>query len=202
MMNTEAQSSDAAQIFEAGMTFHDYMADLRVHREEFMEHYERLAGIVSESHNAPALPNVRVLAISEDWCPDCVFNIPILARLVEASNHASLRIVRRPDCKDFAQRYPGRGGASRVPTFIFLAESGGVIGHWSERCVSSQEWFKVFTKDHPMPNLDIRNGIPAPELLSWMKLRISSERDRFYAGVWRNVLSEIQAILGTASSKR
>jgi hypothetical protein len=46
-----------------------------------------------------------------------------------------------------------------------------------------------------MPQLDIRNGIPAPPLLSWMKLRIASERNRFYGGVWRDVLSEIQVIL-------
>jgi hypothetical protein len=46
-----------------------------------------------------------------------------------------------------------------------------------------------------MPQLDIRNGIPAPPLLGWMRLRISSERERFYGGVWRDVLSEIQVIV-------
>jgi hypothetical protein len=46
-----------------------------------------------------------------------------------------------------------------------------------------------------MPRLDIENGIPAPPLLSWMKFRIATERDRFYGGAWRDVLSEIQVIL-------
>ena len=194
-MMTEGQVRDVAQTFEAGLTFHDYMADFRVHRDEFVEHYERLAGIVSELRNDPPLPNVRVLAISEDWCPDCVFNVPILARFVEASSQASLRIARRPECKSLANHYPGRGGSSRVPTFIFLGNADGVIGHWSERCASSQRWFEAFTKDFPMPQLDIRNGIPAPPLLSWMKLRIASERERFYGGGWRDVLSEIQVIV-------
>jgi Thioredoxin len=196
----EAQMSDEAQTFEAGMTFPGYMADLRVHRDEFIEHYERLAGIVSELRNDPPLSNVRVLVIAEDWCPDCVFNLPILARFVEASSQASLRIMRRPECKSLADRYRGRGGSSRVPTFVLLGKSDGVIGHWSERCASSQRWFEAFTKDHPMPQLDIRNGIPAPPLLSWMKLRISSERDRFYGGVWRDVLAEIRVILDKTES--
>jgi hypothetical protein len=192
----EAQMSDAAQTFAAGMTLDHYMADLRVHRDDFIEHYERLAGIVDELRNDPPLPDIRVLAIAEDWCPDCVFNVPILARFVEASGQASsLRIVRRSEYKSLADRYRGRGGASRVPTFIFLDNAGAVIGHWSERCASSQRWFEAFTKDHPMPELDIRNGIPAPPLLSWMKLRISLERDRFYGGVWRGVLAEIQVIV-------
>lgn len=194
-MLKEASKRDAAQTFEAGMTFQEYMADFRVHRDEFIDHYKRLANIVSELQNNPPLSNVRVLAVSEDWCPDCVFNVPILARFVEASQLSFLRIVRRPECAALADRYPGRGGSSRVPTFIFLDQSEGVIGHWSERCASSHTWFKSFTKDHPMPQLDIRNGIPAPPLLSWMKLRIASERHRFYGGVWRDVLSEIQVIL-------
>jgi hypothetical protein len=201
MMVIEGQMSDAAQTFEAGMTFDDYMADLRVHSDDFIEHYERLAGIVDELRNDPPLPNVRVLAISEDWCPDCVFNVPILARFAETSSQASLRIVRRPECKSLADRYRGRGGGSRVPTFVFLDNADGVIGHWSERCASSQLWFEAFTKDHPMPKLDIRNGIPAPPLLSWMKLRIASERDRFYGGVWRDVRAEIHVILGKIDPK-
>jgi Thioredoxin len=90
------------------------MADFRLHRDEFIEHYERLARIVSELRNDPPLPNVRVLAISEDWCQDCVFNLPILARFVKASSQASLRIVRRPECKALADRYPGWGGGSTV----------------------------------------------------------------------------------------
>lgn len=194
-MLQDGSRTDAAQTFETGMTFQEYMADLRVHRDEFVDHHEQLAGIVSELQNNPPLSNVRVLVISEDWCPDCVFNIPILARFVEASQLSSLRIVRRPECTALADSYPGRGGSSRVPTFIFLDQRDVVIGHWSERCASSHRWFKTFTQDHPMPQLDIRAGIPAPPLLSWMKLRIASERDRFYGGVWRDVLSEIQAIL-------
>jgi thioredoxin family protein len=186
---------DAVQTFEAGMTFQEYIADFRVHRDELVDHHERLAGIVSELQNNPPLSNVRVLAISEDWCPDCVFNVPIVARFVEASRGSSLRIVRRPEYVALADTYPGRGGISRVPTFIFLDQSDDVIGHWSERCASSHRWFKTFTKDHPMPQLSIKNGIPAPPLVSWMKLRIASERDRFYRGVWRDVLSEIQVIL-------
>jgi hypothetical protein len=194
-MLKDVSKRNAAQAFEAGMTIQEYMADFRVHRDEFIDHHKQLANIISELQDTQPLFNVRVLAISEDWCPDCVFNVPILARLAEASSGSSLRIVRRPEYVALADNYPGRGSRSRVPTFIFLDQSGCVIGHWSERCESSHRWFKTFTKDHPMPQLDIRDGIPAPPLLSWMKLRIASERDRFYGGVWRDVLTEIQLLL-------
>jgi hypothetical protein len=52
--------------------------------------------------------------------------------------------------------------------------------------------------------IDIRRvRIPAPGLLDWMKLRISLERERFYAGAWRQVLREVRDILGkTAGAAR
>jgi hypothetical protein len=182
------------------MTFEEYAADIRVHHQAFLEHYERLAEIVDELRDDPHIANVRTLAITEDWCPDCVFNIPIIARLTEASRRESLRIVRRTECRPLADSFPGRGGVSRVPTFVFLNDAGGVIGHWSERCASSQKWFDMFTKDHPLPDLDINDGIPAPPLLKWMNLRISSERDWFYMGGWREVLAEVCDIWGRVMS--
>jgi hypothetical protein len=188
--------SKAARTFATGLTFNEYAADLRVHRKEFAEHYERLAEIVVELRDERPLAGVRTLAIVEDWCVDNVFNIPIVARLAEASQRAPLRIVRRGECRPLADAFPGRGGISRVPTFVFLDSMDNVIGYWSERCKSSQRWFDTFTKNSPMPELDIRDGIPAPGLLDWMKLRISVERERFYEGVWRDVLEEICAALG------
>ncbi|MBV8215600.1 MAG: thioredoxin family protein [Verrucomicrobia bacterium] len=187
--------SNAGKTFTTGLTFDEYAADLRVHHKEFAEYYERLTEIVSELRDGSLFANVRTLAIVEDWCPDCVFNVPIVARFIEASRQASLRIVRRAECRPLADNFPGRGGVSRIPTFVFLDSTDNVIGHWSERCTSSQRWFDQFTRHHPMPELDIRDGIPAPPLLDWMKLRISLEREQFYRGVWRDVLAEIRAVL-------
>ncbi len=186
--------SDAARIFATGLTFDEYAADLRVHRQELADHYRRLTDVVTEVADASPLAELRTLAIVEDWCPDCVFNLPIVARLAEAGR-APLRIVRRPDCRPLADAFPGRGGVSRIPTLIFLDRTDRVLGHWSERCAASQAWLDAFTREHPMPELEIRDGIPAPRLLAWMKLRISLERERFYRGGWRDVVEEIQRVI-------
>jgi hypothetical protein len=118
MIVIEAQMSDATQTFDAGMTLDDYMADLRVHRDDFTEHYERLAGIVDELRNDPPLPNVRVLAISEDWCPDCVFNVPISRDL---RKHRAKHL-----CESCAVR-----SASPLGTAIAGAAAGAVCRHSS-----------------------------------------------------------------------
>jgi hypothetical protein len=188
--------NEAVSAFRDGMSFDAYRQSLRVHREAFNNHYDRLAAVANELRGQAPLADIRVLAISDDWCPDCVFNLPILARMVEASPGAELRIVRRPPYRALAEQYPGRGGTSRIPTFIFLNAADKVIGHWSERCAASQHWFEAFTKEHPLPELHFVDGIPVAPLMDWMRLRIASERTRFYDGVWRDVAAEIAAIVG------
>jgi hypothetical protein len=191
-----ADRDQAARAFATGLTLGEYAAALRVHREEFTQHYQRLAGLVDGLRQESPLANVHTLAIVEDWCVDSVLNVPIVARFAEASGPAPLRFVRRQECKSLADSFRGRGGVSRVPTFVFLESRGHPLGHWSERCESSQRWMDTFTKSHPMPALDLREGVPVPPLLEWMQLRISLERERFYEGAWRDVLAEIRAVVG------
>jgi hypothetical protein len=145
---------------------------------------------------------MRALVIAEDWCPDCVFNIPVLARIAEASGPACMRIVRRPKYERLADAFPGRGDVSRIPTFIFFDEADSVVGHWSERSARSQQWFDAFTRKDPMPAFEIRDGVPAPGLMAWMERRIALEREQFVLGAWRDVLAEIRAILGVGARHR
>ena len=148
-------TSNAGKTCTTGLTFEEYAANLRVHREEFAEHYERLTEIVSALRDEPPFANVRTLAIVEDWYLDCVFNVPIVARFVEASKQASLRVVRRAECQPLADNFPGRGGVSRIPTFVFLDSTDNVIGHWSERCASSQRWFDHLSMRPASPGAQI-----------------------------------------------
>jgi thiol-disulfide isomerase/thioredoxin len=190
-----------AKPFAAGLTFGEFVAGARVHRAAFLEHYDRLAGIVPQPAGKGHVDFPRALLIAEDWCPDCVFNIPILARLSEAADPARVRIVRRPEHEELAERFPGRGGVSRIPTVVFLDECDDVVDYWAERCPLSQRWFDEFTRAHPLPRLEFQDGIPAPPLMEWMQLRISRELAWFYGGAWRDVLAEIAAIVGAARAK-
>jgi hypothetical protein len=194
MIEAKEQITDMTTAFEKGMAFHEYAADLRVHREAFMEHYARVAEIFARLPCPPLPADLTILVITEDWCPDSVFNVPIVARLAHASGIERLRILRRLDCRPLADAFRGRGAVNRVPTLVFIDAAGRVVGHWSERCASSQRWFDAFIEEHPMPAFELVDGLPAPSLLAWMSLRISSEINRFYDGAWRDVVEEILAI--------
>jgi hypothetical protein len=189
-----AARSLAARRFATALTFDSYRHGLSCHREEFEAHYERLGETALAFPTPCFLPRTSVLAITEDWCPDSVLNTPLMARFVERSRGASLRIVRRRDEPALAEAHPGRGGSSRIPTFIFLAPDGAEVGYWSERSRSEHAWMAAFTANDPLPELVFKDHIPEATLLAWMRRRIAAQQERYYGATWRETLEELRDV--------
>jgi thiol-disulfide isomerase/thioredoxin len=66
----------------------------------------------------------RALALVEDWCPDCVQAIPVLARLP-----LEVRFFFRDENPDLAEAY-AKEGKRIVPTVVFLDEAYGELARW------------------------------------------------------------------------
>lgn len=196
------RDAEARLVFQRASLPDEHRNAMRVHRDAFHTHYERLGFLSGKLAAAPPLPAIEILVLTEDWCIDSVLNLPVLERLVEASPGASLRIADRSRHRALADRFPGRSGVSRVPTFIFLRGPDGIAGHWSERCRSARTWVEDFAAADPMPPLDFVDGAPSPSLAAWMARRFEAERQRFYDGVWREVAEEISARLALGSDQR
>lgn len=76
---------------------------------------------------------VNVLVLSEDWCPDCTDNLPILNHIAEQTGNVNLRIFSRDENKDLADQFLYNGEYSKVPTIILLDQDLNVLGHVIER---------------------------------------------------------------------
>ena len=84
-----------AERFAQGLTVGDYVAQMITNRETFArllaeapvrpEDREALAGLGRK---------IKILVITEDWCPDSLRTIPPVARLIDALPNAELRIFR------------------------------------------------------------------------------------------------------------
>lgn len=96
---------------------------------------------------------VNVLVISEDWCPDCTDNLPILNRIAEKTGKLRLRILPREENRDLADQFLWNGEYNKIPTIIFLDRDLNEIGHIFERPDSvtelRNEKRKVFHAEHP-----------------------------------------------------
>ena len=126
--------------FEQGLTYDGYKAQMTRNRDRIEENERRVElrpDDVAAFRELPRKLNVFVLA--EDWCGDVLANLPVLARVAQASGKLDLRIFLRDQNDDIMQRYLNRGQFKSIPVFAFFDENFREIGHWIERPASVTE---------------------------------------------------------------
>ena len=122
-----------AERFGQGMTVPEYVAQMRTNRESF----DRLLA------EAPVRPEdrealgglgrkVRILVITEDWCPDSLRTIPGLARLIEGLPTVEMRVFLRDANPDVMDQYLKRGQFRAIPVFAVFDEEMHEIGRMIE----------------------------------------------------------------------
>ena len=72
---------------------------------------------------------IKILAISESWCGDCVENLPIVAKLASLYPCFHLLVFSRDDNLDIMDRYL-TSGRRTIPVFVFFDETGTEIGRF------------------------------------------------------------------------
>lgn len=193
-------SGDIEEIYRLGVAFEDYRARMRVHARAFNDVYMRLAFVRDHEIGKAPLGTCRIFILTEEYCIDNVLNVPLIARLAEASPQAELRVASRDAHAEVASHFPGRGGDSRLPTVIFLNRPGQVLGYWSERSNSDQAWMTAFLARDPIPPLILDDGRPTRALSDWMERRLAAQLPFFETRSWRDARDELSAVANAASS--
>jgi thiol-disulfide isomerase/thioredoxin len=122
------------QAIAASITFAHFVETSSRFTSDFQANY---AAVQFDDHDRAALNRIPdpidVLAIVEDWCPDVVANLPILARIADDTGKIRLHVVIRDDTsRDLADAYPWEG-RSHIPTYVFSDHSGRELGVIVER---------------------------------------------------------------------
>ncbi|HWN12283.1 MAG TPA: thioredoxin family protein, partial [Candidatus Dormibacteraeota bacterium] len=82
-----------AERFAQGMTLPEYVAQMRTNRETFSRLLAEAPVRPEDREALDALGRkIRILVITEDWCPDSLRTIPVLARLVDGLPHVEMRL--------------------------------------------------------------------------------------------------------------
>jgi len=123
----------SAERFAQGMTVPEYVAQMRTNREVF-------ARLLTETPVRPedrdALGGlgrkIKILVITEDWCPDSLRAIPALARLVDGLPHVEMRLFLRDANPDVMDQYLKRGQFRAIPVFAVFDEEMNEVGRMIE----------------------------------------------------------------------
>lgn len=136
-MTEQRQSVVTPERFASGLTWEQYLGQIRRNREKFEYNYretvlteEDVAALraLAQRADGPA----KVLALGEDWCPDVFRGLPVMARIAEAAG-MELRIFPRDENLDIMSEFLKDGEHQSIPTFVFYTRDHRYIGHWIER---------------------------------------------------------------------
>ena len=125
------------QRFEEGISYADYIAQIKVNKARFDSFYENFQVKPDEADALKSLaqrPNgpVKMLVLGEDWCGDVVRGLPVLARVAEAGG-LEMRIFPRDEHHDIMNEFLKNGEWMSIPTAVFYTSDHRYICHWIER---------------------------------------------------------------------
>lgn len=181
-MNMAISKERLEKAFADSVSFSEYLDHAQNHVEEMRDKYanyvlsekdiDELSGITDEVH---------VLAISEDWCPDCTATVPLFARVDEAVAPFHLHVlVREPGNGDVGAAYPAGDGRSHIPTYVFFDKDLNELGVFIERpeAISAllDELRADFARQHEEVDPDNFIASLTPELRAQFGQRVSELR--------------------------
>jgi thiol-disulfide isomerase/thioredoxin len=185
---TQSNSVVTPERFAAGLTYREYMERIERNRAKFEYNCgeTRLSDDDARAfRELAARPDgpAKVLALSEDWCPDVFRGLPVMARIAEAAG-MELRIFSRDQNLDIMDEFLKQGQHRSIPTFVFYTRDQRYLAHWIERPALANEQMHLVTA--------IFEGKTAAEALP--------EYERFQQGdVWadwrQETVREIRALL-------
>ena len=131
---------DAAR-YEAAPRFPEYVSSVEKNPELWQGVYRT---VVVSAEAAERLRNVpgqwRLLALSEDWCGDCVSTLPVIARLAELVG-IDLRVLER-DANDDLMAEHLTVATRSIPVVMVLDGEFRERGWWGPRPAPVQRWYR------------------------------------------------------------
>ncbi len=156
--------------FLQGMTFQQYLDQMGTNKEKFLE-FLREVKIRPEDREALKKfgKKLNVLVITEDWCGDALYNVPVLGSLVEGNPNVEVRVFLRDKNPDLMDQYLNQGTYRSIPVFAFFDENMNEVARFIERPPKVTE---VIEKKM----LEVRRALRSEHLEEWRQAVVDEVR--------------------------
>jgi hypothetical protein len=156
--------------FEQGMTFQQYLDQMTTNKEAFVE---QLAAVRVPAEDRAVFASrtepLRILVLTEDWCGDALYNLPVLARMVEGAPAVELRVFLRDQNPDLMDRYLNRGLFRSIPVFVFFDAHMRELVRFVERAPVATEYMEK-------KQLELRRAMRVEKAAEWRQATIDELR--------------------------
>ncbi len=147
--------------FTQGMTPEQYVAQMGTNKEKFVGLLNEIR-IAPEDRAALTRPGrtLNVLVITEDWCGDALYNLPVLFKMVEGNPDIEVRVFLRDKNPDLMDQYLNQGTFRSIPVFAFFDENMNEVARFIERP-------PAHTEEIEKKMLEVRRALRAERYLEW-----------------------------------
>ncbi|HUL74713.1 MAG TPA: thioredoxin family protein [Vicinamibacterales bacterium] len=145
----QAPASDAAVLFDRGVTWDDFLANATAQRMTWRANADRAAPpeeLVDRLKRVS--PGLKILVIAEPACTDSVNTVPYLAKLAFLTD-VPLRIIDKATGTPIVERHRTPDGRTATPTVVLIRD-GVEAGVWVERPAVLQTWYLAMLDKIPM----------------------------------------------------
>lgn len=104
----------------------------------------------SERINLQGVSDLKFLVITEPWCGDSAFGLPVISKFAEDLD-IDLRILLRDDNQEIMNLHLTNGGQS-IPKLIVLNKEGEVLSDWGPRPNELQSLVKKWKREDKLTN--------------------------------------------------
>jgi len=156
--------------FAQGMTVQQYLDQMGTNKDTFVKF---LGEIKVNSEDKKALESLgkklKCMIITEDWCGDALYNVPVLLKLIEGNPNIETRVFLRDKNPDLMDQYLNKAMFRSIPVFAFFDESMNEVARLLERPP------KV-TEELEAKMLEVRKALRAEKLEPWRQAVVSEIR--------------------------
>lgn len=130
---------DIARYYNSGMSWDEFVQNSESNAERMKSFFDEFDFDEDTLAFFNGRTPLQVLAIAEDWCPDVVQNVAVIARIAEEVPGMELSIVRRDENPELMDAYL-TGDKRRIPVIAFFDMTFDELARWAGRCKSADEW--------------------------------------------------------------
>lgn len=156
--------------FEQGMTMPQYLDQMGTNKETFLKFLSEIEIRPEDRQDLARLgKKLRCLVITEDWCGDALYNVPVLFKLVQDDPNIETRIFLRDKNPDLMDQYLNQGIYRSIPVFAFFDENMNEAARFIERPPQVTEQLEKAM-------LEVRKKLRAENLEPWRQAVVDEVR--------------------------
>ena len=181
-----------AKSLKNGFHWKDYVSSMTENKKN-LNKLIQIVKLKKDLHNSiktlePKLENKNIIILTEDFCPDSLFNLPIFITMSELISNLSLQIFKRSE-NEYLNETCQNLGLTKIPALLITDKYLNILSQWEEK---PKKAYKI--QSDLMQKNKLLYETKSNSDLTLKELMINSLEYEYNNSLWKETISEINKI--------